>query len=66
MIHHREDMKDVLKVDEKGSTISSLAINDDIEGSEADQEASVEAIRTWLEVEWPEPGWWERDRTSTA
>lgn len=43
-----EDIDSVRKIDEPGSTVSGLALNDDIEGSEAEQERSVLAIKCVL------------------
>lgn len=45
MVIHPSDIDSARKIDTPGSRISSLAINDDIEGDEADEERSVEAIK---------------------
>jgi hypothetical protein len=45
MIVKADDIASARKVDAPGSLISSLAINDDIEGDEQDEERSIEAIK---------------------
>lgn len=45
MIHHAVDMLSVLKVDADGSRIASLAINDDLEGSDEEIEDGAQAIK---------------------
>lgn len=46
-----EDIDKVRQIDNPGSTVSGLALNDDIEGSEEEQDRSVLAIKCvsiWL------------------
>ena len=45
MVVHPDDIDSARKINAPDSKVSSLAINDDIEGSEEDEERSVAAIK---------------------
>lgn len=57
--HFTEDLTSSMKKLESES-ISTLVLNDDLEGTDWQIEEATGVMKRWLETLWPESGWWER------
>jgi hypothetical protein len=59
-IHYAADLASVEKAVAPGSSVTALVINDDIEGTDEQQDQAAWGLTDFLERTWPTPAWYER------
>jgi hypothetical protein len=60
MIRSARDLASVRKAIARDSSVSALVINDDIEGTDKEQDTAAWRLTDLLKRTWPTPAWYER------